>query len=40
MYEKAKAFMPNIQKTFEDTLAFHNEMIHQKIQFITDRNAL
>jgi uncharacterized protein YydD (DUF2326 family) len=36
MYEKAKAFIPNIQKTFEDTLTFHNEMIHQKVQFITE----
>lgn len=36
MYEKAKAFIPEIQKTFEDTLVFHNEMIQQKIQFITE----
>lgn len=36
MYEKAKSFIPNIQKTFEDTLEFHNEMIQQKIQFITE----
>ncbi|OFX27515.1 MAG: hypothetical protein A2033_10835 [Bacteroidetes bacterium GWA2_31_9] len=36
MYEKAKSYIPNIQKTFEDTLVFHNEMIHQKIQFITE----
>lgn len=36
MYEKAKTFIPDIHKTFEDTLIFHNEMIHQKIQFITE----
>ena len=36
MYEKAKAFIPEIQKTFEETLIFHNEMIQQKIQFITE----
>lgn len=36
MYEKAKVFIPNIQRTFEETLIFHNEMIQQKIQFITE----
>ncbi len=36
MYEKAKIFIPNIQKTFEETLVFHNEMIKQKVQFITE----
>jgi len=36
MYEKAKGLVPNLQKTFEDTLTFHNEMISQKIQFITE----
>jgi uncharacterized protein YydD (DUF2326 family) len=36
MYEKAKIFNPDIQRTFEDTLIFHNEMIQQKIQFITE----
>lgn len=36
MYEKAKVFMPTIQKTFEETVSFHNEMIHQKVQFITE----
>lgn len=40
MYEKAKAFIPEIQKTFEDTLVFHNEMIQQKIQFITEELPL
>ena len=36
MYERAKTFIPNIQKTFEETLNFHNEMIQQKILFITE----
>ncbi len=36
LYEKAKSFIPNIQKTFEETLSFHNEMIQQKIKFITE----
>lgn len=40
MYEKAKSFIPDIQKTFEETLTFHNEMIHQKIQFITEELPL
>ncbi len=34
MYKKAKAFIPEIQRTFEDTLNFHNKMIEQKIRFI------
>jgi len=36
MYEKAKSFMPNIQRTFEDTLKFHNDMIRKKIHFISE----
>ena len=40
MYEKAKIFIPQIQKTFEETLIFHNEMIQQKIQFITEELPL
>lgn len=36
MYEKAKSFIPDIQKTFEDTLVFHNDVIQKKIQFITE----
>lgn len=36
LYNKAKALIPNLQKTFEETLAFHNEMISQKLKFITD----
>ncbi len=36
LYEKAKSFIPDIQKTFEETLSFHNEMIQQKMKFITE----
>ena len=36
LYEKAKTLIPSIQKTFEDTLEFHNEMISQKLKFITE----
>lgn len=36
LYEKAKILIPNIQKTFEETLTFHNETIQQKIKFITE----
>jgi uncharacterized protein YydD (DUF2326 family) len=36
MYENAKNFIPKLQKSFEDTLLFHNEMIQQKIQFIAE----
>ncbi len=34
IYEEAKAFMPDIQKSFEDTLKFHNEMIESRITYI------
>lgn len=36
LYETARALIPNIQRTFEDTLKFHNDMIAQKINFITE----
>jgi uncharacterized protein YydD (DUF2326 family) len=36
MYEKAKSFIPNIQRTFEETVSFHNEMIQQKVSYITE----
>jgi uncharacterized protein YydD (DUF2326 family) len=35
LYERAKALLPDIQKTFEDTLQFHNDMLGNKIKFIT-----
>lgn len=36
MYEKAKSFIPNIHRTFEETVSFHNEMIQQKVAYITE----
>jgi uncharacterized protein YydD (DUF2326 family) len=35
LYDEAKVLIPNIQKTFEDTLNFHNQMIDEKIKYIT-----
>lgn len=35
MYDQAKALIPNLQKTFEETLEFHNSMIQEKIDFIS-----
>lgn len=36
VYEEAKAIIPNLQKSFEDTLRFHNQMIGNKIKFLTN----
>ncbi len=36
LYGRAKKLIPSLQKTFEDTLAFHNGMIDKKIRFITE----
>lgn len=35
LYEEARALIPNIQKSFEDTLQFHNRMIQEKLKYIT-----
>lgn len=35
VYQEAKAIIPNLQKSFEDTLHFHNQMINNKIKFLT-----
>ncbi|HBG28849.1 MAG: hypothetical protein A2Y10_03705 [Planctomycetes bacterium GWF2_41_51] len=35
LYEEAKVLIPQIQKTFEDTLNFHNRMIAEKIKYIS-----
>ena len=35
LYEKAKAFIPTVQVSFEDTLKFHNDLISEKLKFIT-----
>ncbi|HGY1113606.1 DUF2326 domain-containing protein [Providencia rettgeri] len=34
LYEEAKALMPSLQKTFEETLKFHNGMLEEKKKFI------
>ncbi|MBO6496321.1 MAG: DUF2326 domain-containing protein [Roseivirga sp.] len=34
LYNEAKALIPNLQKSFEDTLIFHNQMIQQRLDFI------
>lgn len=34
LYKSAKALIPGLQKTFEETLKFHNDMITQKLKFI------
>ena len=36
IYDEAKVLMPDIQKSFEDTLEFHNEMVANKIDYITE----
>lgn len=35
LYERANALIPNLQTTFEGTLKFHNDLISEKLEFIT-----
>lgn len=35
LYKEASALMPNLQKSFQETLLFHNQMIGEKIKYIT-----
>ncbi|TNE68185.1 DUF2326 domain-containing protein [bacterium] len=35
LYEKASALVPNIQVSFEDTVKFHNDLISEKLDYIT-----
>lgn len=35
LYEKAKALISNIQVSFEDTVKFHNDLISEKLDYIT-----
>ncbi len=35
LYNESKEYIPNLQKTFEDLVAYHNKMIVEKISFIT-----
>ena len=34
LYYEAKALIPNLHKSFEDTLRFHNQMIDEKLKYI------
>lgn len=36
LYSDAKALIPNLQKTFEQTLSFHNKMVDEKFKYITE----
>ncbi len=36
LYDSAKKLIPSIQKSFEETLSFHNEMVNEKIRYITE----
>ena len=36
LYKKAKSLVPGIQKTFKETLEFHNSIISKRIGFITE----
>lgn len=36
LYARAKSLIPDIQKSFEDTLNFHNGMVDKKLKFITE----
>ena len=35
LYKKAKSLIPDLQKSFDDIVAFHNNMIKEKIKYIT-----
>ena len=35
LYRKAKSLIPDIQTSFEDTVRFHNELISEKLDYIT-----
>ncbi|HMS41304.1 MAG TPA: DUF2326 domain-containing protein [Pyrinomonadaceae bacterium] len=34
LYEEAKVLIPNLQKSFEETLEFHNQMVKEKVNYI------
>jgi uncharacterized protein YydD (DUF2326 family) len=35
LYDDAKLLLPSIQRTFEESVAFHNEMVKNKLTYIT-----
>ncbi len=34
LYEEANRYIPNLQKTYEETLAFHNGMVKEKLDYL------
>lgn len=36
LYEQAKVSLPTLQKSYAETVLFHNKMISEKIQFVTN----
>ena len=36
LYEEAESLIPDLQKTFEETVTFHNQMIHEKKKYIAN----
>ena len=36
LYKESKKYIPDLQKTFEDLVAYHDKMIVEKISFITE----
>lgn len=35
LYERANSLIQNLQVSFEDTVKFHNDLLHEKLKFIT-----
>lgn len=35
LYERANSLIPNLQVSFEDTINFHNELLSEKLKYIT-----
>lgn len=35
LYKEAKLLIPTLQRTFEETISFHNLMVHKKVEYIT-----
>ena len=35
LYEQAKVLIPNVQKSFKETVDFHNQMIEERVNYIT-----
>lgn len=40
LYSEANVLIPHIQKTYEETLEFHNEMLSEKMKFIKKNSYL